>query len=99
MPDGKNIGKVYSRKRFIIGRFKFNPNFSSGFRTGVSCGLRKKLDLDLNSSDGLNSVSGLKSDAGKKSSAGRKLGAELKPGTGRKSKKKIIKIVQACPIS
>ena len=93
MPDGKNIGKVYSRKRFIIGRFKFNPNFSSGFRTGVSCGLRKNLDLDLNSSDGLNSVSGLKSDAGKKSSAGRKLGAELKPGTGRKSKKKIIKIV------
>lgn len=42
MPDGKNIGKVYSRKRFIIGKFKFNPNFSSGFRTGVSCGLGKK---------------------------------------------------------
>ena len=42
MSDGKNIGKVYSRKRFIIGKFKLNSNFGSGFRTEFNCGLGKK---------------------------------------------------------
>ena len=42
MSDGKNIGKVYSRKRFIIGKFKLNSNLGSGFRTEFNCGLGKK---------------------------------------------------------